>query len=356
MLVPPRNRLETAPALDLDGLTEELAHYADDVDLRRRAPVEGLAALGRRGLMGALIPPAWGGLDLTPAQLFEAAAAIGAGCGATGLIWGQHLAATAFIARWGDGATRALLPEAASGERLLGIGVGYTSRPGGPVQAHHDGDRVRFSGDATWVTGAALMTDALLSAEDAEQGGILMAVLPRDALTVHPPYQLTAVTGGMNCTVSFRDVDVTGSLLATPRDRAQTSAVFTRNKSPRDAGFYTGLTRACLALVREARGLDAPLAGLLDRIDSAAQAAAGDMRAWLERHRFEDIDTPPFWARYHRTARVMWEAAGLVMSAGGSGGLRDGATHNRLAREAMYYLARIPLRSRLPEAVAYLDA
>lgn len=343
--------------LDLPGLTEELRRHADDVDLTRRAPLEGLAALAARGLMGALIPEADGGLGLSPTELFTAATAIGAGCGATGLIWGQHLAATAFIARWGNEYTRALLPDAAQGARRFGIGVGYTSRPGGPVQAHWHGDRVVISGVATWVTGATVMTDALLSAEDAERGGILMAVAPAAAVRVEPPYPLTVVTSGMNANVAFDDLDVTDTLLATPRDRSATSAAFTQNKAPRDAGFYTGLGRAALDLCERAKGLDDPaVQANLARVGAAAEAAGADMGAWLAPRDYVAIDQPAFWSRYHRTAQVMLEAAGLVMSAGGSGGLRIGATHNRLAREAMYYLARIPFRTWVAETARRLDA
>lgn len=337
-----------AQDLDLPGLTRELRRHADDVDRRRRPPIEGLAALGERGVMGSLIPRAYGGLELSPAELFAVGAAIGAGCGATGLIWGQHLAATAFVARWGNDAARELLPAAARGERLFGIGVGYAGRENAPVQARREHGRVIFSGEATWVTGAALMTDGLLSAQDKEQGGVLMAVIPRAAVKVLEPYQMAVVTSGMNCSVAIPDVDVTDWLLATPRERTATGAVFTQNKSPRDAGFHAGLTSAALELCRSARTMDASLTVHLDRMDQAADEVRTAMLDWLDGRNYEEIDTPPFWERYQPIAQVMWEAAGLVMSAGGSGGLFDGATHNRLAREAMYYLARVPLRTRLP--------
>lgn len=333
--------MTAAARLDLTGLTGELAAHAGEVDRTRRAPAEGLAALGRRGLLGALIPRVYGGLELSPAELFEVAAAIGAGCGATGLIWGQHLASSAFIARWGNDAARALLPEAVDGRRLFGIGVGYTSLPDGPVQARRENGRILISGEATWVTGASLLTDGLISAQDATTGGVLMAVVTAAELAAGPPYGMVAVTSGMNCTVTLRDVDVTDRLLSAPLDRSQTSAVFTQNKAPRDAGFYTGLSRACLALAAQARTLDAAGRDRLDAITGEVEEAAAAMRRWLEPHTYEHIDAQAFWQRYDRLARLMWQAAGLVMSAGGSGGLLDGAEHNRLAREAMYYLARI---------------
>lgn len=333
--------------LDLQGLTEELATHAGDVDARRRAPVEGLAALGRRRLLGALIPRACGGLELHPADLFEVAAAIGAGCGATGLIWGQHLASSAFIARWGNDAARALLPDATFGGRLFGIGVGYTSRPNGPVQARRENGRMLFSGEATWVTGAPLMTDGLISAQDATTGGVLMALIPAAELYPGPPYGMVAVTSGMNSNVTLHDVDVTDWLLNAPADRSQTSAVFTQNKAPRDAGFSTGLSRACLALCAGARTLDDAGRPRLAAIAEQVEEAAAELHRWLAPRSYEDIDTPPFWQRYFRIVDLMWQAAGLVMSAGGSGGLLDGAPHHRLAREAMYYLARINFATRL---------
>ena len=338
-----------AERLDLPALTAELARYATDVDLHRRAPVEGVRALGRHGLMGALIPQQYGGIALTAAELFEAGAAVAEGCGATGLIWGQHLAATAFIARFGNTHTRSLLPAAATGARHFGIGVGYTSRPGGPVQAVHRGGRTLISGTATWVTGSALMTDALLSAEDQVNGGrTIMGVVPRSALTVQPPYQMVAVTSGLNADVSFSDVDITDTLLDLPPERTAISSVFTANKAPRDAGFHVGLTRLALATIRHGRPLDPDLLPALDRVETAAAVARAAMVGWLTGKTYEDIDVPQFWQHYQAIATIMWDAAGLVMSAGGSGGLRDGALPQRIAREAMYYLARINVKGRLP--------
>lgn len=348
----PRN---LAQSLDLAGLTAELARHADDVDQQRRAPVEGLAALATRGLLGALIPEQYGGLGLSAADLYEAAGAIGAGCGATGLIWGQHLAATAMVSRWGTEHTRALLPAAARGERLFGIGVGHTSKPDGPVQARRGGGRVLYSGAAPWVTGALVMTDALIAAEDRERGETLLAVAAAADLAIGEPYQLDVVTGGVTATVACRDLDLTDMLLAAPADRAQHGVVFTANKSPRDAGFYTGLTRAALALCRQARTFDSSLEPQLARVEQAAESARVAMGEWLALHDYGDVPRPQFWTRYHRTARLMVQAAALAMSAGGSGALRDGATHNRLARESMYYIARIPFRSWVGETATWCE-
>ncbi len=343
-------------ALDLPGLTDELRRHADDVDRTRRAPVEGLAALRARGLFGPLVPEADGGLDLSPVELFDVAIAIGAGCGATGLIWGQHLAATAMIATWGAGDTRTVLPGAARGERLFGIGVGHTAKGTGAVLAHWQGDRAFISGAAPWVTGATLMTDALIGAEDRERGGVILSIVPAASLVIGEPYGLNVVTSGMTATVSFEHVEVTESMLNAPRDRTAHGAVFTANKSPRDSGFYAGLTRAALGLCRDVRNLDEAVRDNLARVERQAEAAEAAMREWLLGRTFEEIDQPAFWTRYHRTAAVVTQAAALAMSAGGSGALRDGATHNRLAREAMYYIARIPLRSWAAETARHLES
>lgn len=348
-------RRPLAQELDLPGLTEELRRSADEVDRTRRVPVEGMAALAARGLWGALIPTQDGGLGLTPAQLFEVSQAVGAGCAATGLMWGQHLAATAMIAKWGTPTTRPLLPSAARGGRLFGIGVGHSGKPGSPVGVRHVGGRVLMSGTAPWVTNATVMRDALIAAVDPEQGGVVLAVVSAADVTPGEPYGLLAVTAAQTATVAFEDVDVTDTLLDAPRDRAAHGAVFTQNKSPRDAGFYSGLARAALGLCRRIPNLDAPAGEQLGRVEAAAASAGESMRAWLEPRVYEDIDAPPFWTLYHRAAEVMQQAAGLMMSAGGSGGLRDGSTQSRIGREAMYYLARIPFRAWVVETARALD-
>src|SRR4051812_20966038 len=169
------------PDLDLPGLTATLRTAAEAVDQERRLPVEGLAALTERGLWGARVPAAYGGLGLAPADLFDVCAAIGAGCGVTALLYAQHLTALPFLERWGGPGAADLLAACARGEAILGLASSQATRwPGGPTQARHEGDRVLISGTAPWFSGAGLMTHALIAADDPARDpddGLALAVV-----------------------------------------------------------------------------------------------------------------------------------------------------------------------------------
>lgn len=79
-----------------------------------------LAALAGTGMMGANLPERWGGADISAHALFEAVAAVAAGCGSTVSALTAHYLATDSILLGAEDDLRArILPGAAEG-RLLG--------------------------------------------------------------------------------------------------------------------------------------------------------------------------------------------------------------------------------------------
>ncbi|HRO12485.1 MAG TPA: acyl-CoA dehydrogenase family protein [Amaricoccus sp.] len=97
----------------------ELAPRAAATDADGRFVHGQLAALGPTGMMGANLPEAWGGADISAHALLEAVATVAGACGSTVSALTAHYLATDSILIGGDDGLRArLLPAAAEGRTL----------------------------------------------------------------------------------------------------------------------------------------------------------------------------------------------------------------------------------------------
>jgi len=100
---------------------EEVAsQWADEVDRDARFPAETVAELRTSGLLGALVPPAWGGPGVSMEEMMPAVVAIATHCASSGLVLAMHQIQVATLIRHGTpGARDALLPRLVAGELLL---------------------------------------------------------------------------------------------------------------------------------------------------------------------------------------------------------------------------------------------
>jgi acyl-CoA dehydrogenase len=99
---------------------EVAGKWADEVDREARFPAETAAELRTSGLLGALVPPAWGGPGASLVEMADVVAAIAEHCASSGLILAMHQIQVACLTRHGtDAARNDLLPRIAAGELLL---------------------------------------------------------------------------------------------------------------------------------------------------------------------------------------------------------------------------------------------
>src|SRR5580658_7910949 len=96
---------------------EEVAsQWADEVDRDARFPAETVGELRSSGLLGALVPPAWGGPGLSLEDMMPAVAAIAEHCASSGLVLAMHQIQVATLIRHGtSGACDRLLPRLVAG-------------------------------------------------------------------------------------------------------------------------------------------------------------------------------------------------------------------------------------------------
>ncbi|WP_050527724.1 acyl-CoA dehydrogenase family protein [Pseudorhodobacter aquimaris] len=98
---------------------EELAPHAHATDESGEFVHAQLRALAQTGMMGANLPEAWGGADISAQALLRAVGVIAGACGSTVSALTAHYLATDSILLGGDDAARArYLPDAATGDRL----------------------------------------------------------------------------------------------------------------------------------------------------------------------------------------------------------------------------------------------
>ena len=108
--------------------------WAADVDAEARFPVETVAELRRSGLLGALVPPEWGGPGLSLQETSAMVVAIAEHCASSGLILAMHHIQVASLVRHGtDSGRDRLLPSVVAGDLLLAnanseIGLGGERR------------------------------------------------------------------------------------------------------------------------------------------------------------------------------------------------------------------------------------
>src|SRR5262245_29654682 len=155
---------------------EQLAPRAAEVDARRAFPAENLRALADAGLLGLMVPKAWGGSGADLSTFAAACEELGRGCASTAMCYLMHGCATAVIAAKAtpEQAERWLRPIAA-GDLLATLA--FSERGTGAhfynpeIKAHLDGGYV-LSGTKSFVTsgGHADLYLALVQASSAAQG------------------------------------------------------------------------------------------------------------------------------------------------------------------------------------------
>jgi acyl-CoA dehydrogenase len=105
-----------------------LREHAAEVDAQASFPVAALTALRANGLLGLLVPKAFGGLGGDLAALADVAQSLAAGCLSTAMIWAMHCQQVdALVRHAGPELAASVLPRIARGELYL---ASVTTEPG----------------------------------------------------------------------------------------------------------------------------------------------------------------------------------------------------------------------------------
>lgn len=167
---------------------EELAPRAAEVDETGAFVGPQLAALAATGMLGANLPEAWGGADISAQALLRAVAIVAGGCGSTVSALTAHYLATDSILIGGDDALRAAyLPEAATGAKLGAFALTEPNAGSDPAdmrtRAERTGGGYRLKGRKCFISNGGVADFVVVYAvTDASAGhrGISAFVVDRD--------------------------------------------------------------------------------------------------------------------------------------------------------------------------------
>ena len=136
-------------------IQDVVAPRSEQVDRGGEFPAEGVAALGKAGVLGLLSSPEVGGAGGSLADAAQVIEALAAACGSTAMIVMMHYAATAVIEAHGDADTRTAI---ARGEHLSTLAfseAGSRSHFWVPMSTATSADgKVRLDAQKSWVTSA----------------------------------------------------------------------------------------------------------------------------------------------------------------------------------------------------------
>ncbi|HMP78109.1 MAG TPA: acyl-CoA dehydrogenase family protein [Pirellulaceae bacterium] len=199
--------------------------------------------------------PTWGGRGWSESDLMQTYLKLAQVNLTTAFILTQRAAAVDRLQRFGsDSLQERLLPGLTRGELFATVGISHLTtsrqhllRPA--LSAEETGRDLVVDGESPWVTGA-VHADWLVIGATTANGQHVMAAVPTSSpgLRVHPPLELTALTGSLTGAVSFERVRVPAEqVLIYPQ---------VDGLARRDGGRTGGLPTSALALGHAHRAID----------------------------------------------------------------------------------------------------
>ena len=188
---------------------------AEEVDRKRRYPKEGLAALGKAGLMGALVPEGLGGLGGTLTDLAQTCEALGWGCASTAMCFLMHASGTAVIgAKANAEQAKAWLTPAAKGKAVATLA--FSERGTGAhfyapeISAATKNGSFVLSGRKSFVTsgGHASLYPVLVNASGAPGLDVIVVTPDLDGVAFEGTWDGIGMAGNSSIAMTLDDVEV----------------------------------------------------------------------------------------------------------------------------------------------------
>lgn len=169
-----------------------LASHATEVDVTARFPQASLDALRTSGLLGLLVPQAYGGFGGDLSDLVEVAQILASECLSTAMIWGMHCQQVDALVRFGGPRLHEeLLPRIADGHVYVASVTTELGKGGHLLSAvaplYGEGGRLVVERDAPIVTGGAHADGFLITmraSQDAPAQKVSLVYLDRAQATL----------------------------------------------------------------------------------------------------------------------------------------------------------------------------
>jgi len=207
-----------------DFATREILPQAAAIDREHRFPAEIIAKLGSLGLMGVMVPQAWGGAGMDAVSYALAVEEISRGCASTGVIMSVNnsLVCGPLVAHGTEAQQQRWLPDLAAGRKL---GCFALSEPDAGsdaralrTTARQESGRWILNGTKNFVTNGpvAALAIVLASTEPAAgPKGISAFLVPTDSpgLSFGPVDQKMGIRGAPSAQLFLSDCVVPGDAL-----------------------------------------------------------------------------------------------------------------------------------------------
>jgi len=188
--------LERAPIRTrAKAVADIAARHAVEVDAQGRYPVEAMTALKETGLIGAMVPTAFGGEGASVSDMAEVCYILGGACASTAMIYAMHQIKVACIVRHcADSPWHQDFLRRVARDQLLCASSTTEGQGGGDVRASaaavgRDGQRISLERAAT-VMSYGLEADAIVTtarrADDASSADQVLVVFEKADYTLTP--------------------------------------------------------------------------------------------------------------------------------------------------------------------------
>jgi alkylation response protein AidB-like acyl-CoA dehydrogenase len=203
-----------------ESLLADLGSRAAEVDRQGTWPDWQFLRLAEAGVLGWVIPSAWGGSGLPSEALMIGYERLASACLTTAFILTQRNGACQRIAGSDNEQLKAqLLPELAAGRLFATVGVSHLttsrqhlSQP--PVRAELRGESIVLNGEVPWVTGATF-ADYVVTGGTCADGRQLLIALPTEegGVKMLEPALLLALNGSQTGSIRLDDVRIAREFL-----------------------------------------------------------------------------------------------------------------------------------------------
>ncbi|GAB4194975.1 MAG: acyl-CoA dehydrogenase family protein [Roseiflexaceae bacterium] len=249
-LTPDQQRAQAGFQAFVDG---QIAPFADAFDQAERLPAELIAAMGKAGYLGALVPQRYGGGAFDMITYGLLAEELGRGSSSVNALLTVHSMCSFALARWsGPAHQERWLPRLATGQ-LIGAFALTEPEAGSDAgsvatSAVLDGDHYRLNGTKRWITFGQLADLFLVFGKIGTQKAIFFVERGAPGLTVTPISGMLGSRASMLAELRFEDCRI-------PAEDAITKAGFGFSSllaSVLHVGRYTvawncvGIGQACL--------------------------------------------------------------------------------------------------------------
>jgi alkylation response protein AidB-like acyl-CoA dehydrogenase len=329
-----------------DCLLQEVAGAAESTDRSGEWPQRQFELLANAGVLGWVIPAAYGGSNVSAESLVYGYECLAAACLTTSFVLTQRNGACQRIAGCDHGDLKAeLLGCLADGELSATVGISHltTSRQhtGKPaVAATLKEDVIEISGQIPWVTGAP-HADYVVTGGTCADGRQVLIALPTglEGVRVQSPVLLLALNGSQTASIDVDQVQVDRRfLLAGPVEGVMQQGIGGGTGSVATSSLAVGLAGRTITLLKAEAEQRDDLWPAVDQFHVELEALRRDLYAAARGKCTEATPHLSNASIRRRSNSMALRTTQALMAASKGAGFVAGHPAERSVRESMFFL------------------